>query len=103
MANNNASKASQAFEKVADNSNVEEFLIDIYVHFDYSWKRNMLLLSFVSFVISTIAEPWGFAVSTGLACQHAQVRRAAKLITYVKSYFLSDSRYEKTTGIKNKK
>ena len=36
MANNNASKASQAFEKVADNSNVEELLIGIYVHFDYS-------------------------------------------------------------------
>ena len=64
MANNNASKATQAFEKVADNSNVEEFIIGIYVHFDYSWKRNIFLLSFVSFV-------WGSAVSAGLACQHA--------------------------------
>ena len=36
MANNNASKATQVFEKVADNSNVEEFIIDIYVHFDDS-------------------------------------------------------------------
>ena len=61
MANNNTSKASQAFEKVADNSNVEELLIGIYVHFDYSWKRNIFLLSFVSFVISTIVEPWGSA------------------------------------------
>ena len=36
MANNSASKATQAFEKVVDNSNVEEFLIVIYVHCDYS-------------------------------------------------------------------
>ena len=36
MANNNVSKATQVFEKLADNSNVEEFLIGIYVHFDYS-------------------------------------------------------------------
>ena len=36
MANNNASKATQAFEKVADNSNVEVFIIGIYVHFGYS-------------------------------------------------------------------
>ena len=71
MANNNASKATQAFEKVADNSNVEEFIIGIYAHFDYSWKRNIFLLSFVGFVISTIVKPWGSAVSAGLACQHA--------------------------------
>ena len=54
MANNNASKETQAFKKVADNSNVEEFLSGIYVHFDYSWKRDIFLWSFVGFVISTI-------------------------------------------------
>ena len=67
MANNNVSKATQVFEKLADNSNVEEFLIGIYVHFDYSWKRKIFLFSFVSFVISAIVKPWGSALSTGLA------------------------------------
>ena len=71
MANNNAIKATQAFEKVADNSNVEEFLIGIYVHFDYSWKWKIVLLSFVSILISAIVKPWGTKVSTGFACLHA--------------------------------
>ena len=67
MANKNVSKATQVFEKLADNSNVEEFLIGIYVHFDYSWKRKIFLFSFMSFVISAIVKPWGSALSTGLA------------------------------------
>ena len=57
MANNNASKAMQAFEKVVDNSNVEEFLVVIYVLLDYSSKQQFFLLSFVSFLISTIVKP----------------------------------------------
>ena len=43
IANNNASKATQAFENVANNSNMEEFLVGSYVHFDYSWKRKIFL------------------------------------------------------------
>ena len=57
MANNNASKAMQAFEKVVDNSNVEDFLVVIYVLLDYSSKQQFFLLSFVSFLISTIVKP----------------------------------------------
>ena len=36
MANNNASKSIQIFVKIVDNSNVEELLLGINVHFDYS-------------------------------------------------------------------
>ena len=36
MANNNASKSIQIFVKIAANSNVEELLLGINVHFDYS-------------------------------------------------------------------
>ena len=39
----------QAFEKVAGNSNVEEFLTGIYIPFDYSWKQTIFLLSFERF------------------------------------------------------
>ena len=37
-ANNNASRSTQVSVKVADKSNVEELLVGIYVHFDYSSK-----------------------------------------------------------------
>ena len=43
MANKVLSKAIQVFKKVADNSNVEELFVDIYVHFDYSSKRKIFL------------------------------------------------------------
>ena len=56
MAHNNASKSTQLFVNVAGNSNVEELLVGIYVYFDYSSKLKIVLLSFVSFVI-TIAKP----------------------------------------------
>ena len=68
MANNNASKAIQVFEEVADSSNVEELLVGAYVHFENSPKRKIFLLSFVSFVISTIVKPSSSAVSDGLVC-----------------------------------
>ena len=38
IANNKASKPTQIFEKVANNSKVEELLVGIYVHFGYSSK-----------------------------------------------------------------
>ena len=38
IADNAASKATKAFVKVADNFDVEELLVDLYFHFDYSSK-----------------------------------------------------------------
>ena len=45
MADNNASKTTQTFEKVADSSNVEEFLTGIYVHFVILWLQSNFRIS----------------------------------------------------------
>ena len=49
IAHNAASKATKAFVKVANNFNVEEILVDIYFHFDYSSKRKNLFVEFCEF------------------------------------------------------
>ena len=38
MTNNNTSKATKVFVKVANNSSVEELFVSTYVHLDYSLK-----------------------------------------------------------------
>ena len=49
IAHNAAKKATTAFEKVVNNFDIEQLLVDIYFHFDYSSKHKNLLLEFCDF------------------------------------------------------
>ena len=48
MAHNTARKAEREFEKYAD-LNVEQLLVDIYFHSDYSSKRKNMFVEFCEF------------------------------------------------------
>ena len=87
MAHNTARKAEREFEKYVD-FNVEQLLIDIYFHFDYSSKRKNMLVEFCEFcsqeyhkILKFLSVRW-LGLSTCL-------ERTLKMYPSLQSYFLS--------------
>ena len=57
IAHNTAGKSTKAFCNSLQNSfDVEELLVDIYFHFDYSSKRKNLFAEFCSFCDQSYAK-----------------------------------------------
>ena len=87
MAHNTAGKAEKEFEKYVD-FNAEQFLVDLYFHFDYSSKRKNLLVEFCDFcgqefhkILKFLSVCW-LGLSTCL-------ERTLKMNPSLQSYFLS--------------
>ena len=71
ITHNTASKVIKSFGKAAKNFDVEQFLVDVYFHFDYSSKRKNLLTVFVNFAIGSNVKLSNSTASAGLVFQHA--------------------------------
>ena len=88
IAHNAASKATKAFVKVADNFDVEELLVDIYFHFDYSSKRKNLLVEFCEFCGQQYCKIIKFHSVRWLGMSTC-IERVLRLLLSLKSYFES--------------
>ena len=49
IAHNTASRATKSFVNVVKEFDVEQLLVDVYFHFDYSSKRKSLLVQYCDF------------------------------------------------------
>lgn len=88
VAHNTASKATNSFVKVANNFDVEQFLVDIYFHFDYSSKRKNLLAEFCEFCDQQYCKIIKFHSVRWLGLSTC-IERVLKLFPSLKSCFLS--------------
>ena len=88
IAHNAASKATKAFVKVADNFNVEELLVDIYFHFDYSSKRKNLFVKFCELCDQLYCKIIKFH-SVGYLGMSTCIKRVLRLLPSLESYFES--------------
>ena len=83
-----ASKATNSFVKVANNFDVEQFLVDIYFHFDYLSKHKNLLTEFCEFCDQKYCKIIKFHSVRWLGLSTC-IERVLKLFPSLKSYFLS--------------
>ena len=88
IAHNTASKATNSFVKVANNFDVEQFLVDVYFHFDYSSKRKNLLAEFCEFCDQQYCKIIKFHSVHWLGLSTC-IERVLKLFPSLKSYLLS--------------
>ena len=88
MAHNAASKAIKAFVKVADNFEVEELLVDIYFHFNYSSKRKNLFVELCEFYDQKYCKITKFHSVRWLGMSSC-IERVLRLLSSLKSYFES--------------
>ena len=88
IAHNTANKATNSFVKVANNFDVEQLLVDIYFHFDYSSKRKNLLTEFCEFCDQQYCKIIKFHSILWLGMSTC-IERVLKLFPSLKSYFLS--------------
>ena len=88
IAHNAASKATKAFVKVADNFDVEELLVDIYFHFDYSSKRKNLIVEFCELCDQQYCKIIKFHSVRCLGMSTC-IERVLRLLPSLKRYFKS--------------
>ena len=88
IVHNAVSKARKAFVKVADNFDVEELLVDIYFHFDYSSKRKNLFVEFCEFCDQQYCKSIKFHSVRWLGMSTC-IERVLRLLPSLKSYFES--------------
>ena len=88
IAHNAASKATKAFVKIVDDFDIEELLVDIYFHFDYSSKRKNLFVEFCEFCDQEYSKILKFHSVRWLGMSTC-IERVLKLFPSLKSYFLS--------------
>ena len=88
IAHNAASKATKAFVKIVDDFDIEELLVDIYFHFDYSSKRKNLFVEFCEFCDQEYSKILNFHSVRWLGMSTC-IERVLKLFPLLKSYFLS--------------
>ena len=88
IAHNTASKATNSFVKVVNNFDVEQFLVNIYFHFDYSSKRKNLLGEFCESCDQQYCKIIKFHSVHWLGLSTC-IERVLKLFPSLKSYFLS--------------
>ena len=100
IAHNAAKKATTAFEKIVNNFDIEQLLVDIYFHFDYSSKRKNLLVEFCDFCDQKYFKILKFHSVRWLGLSTC-IERTLKLFPSLKSYFLSENE-ERTDGERSK-
>ena len=89
IAHNTARKSTKKFCNSLNNSfDVEELLVDIYFHFDYSSKRKNLFVEFCSFCDQDYSKIIKFHSVRWLGLSTC-IERTLKLFPSLKSYFLS--------------
>ena len=83
-----ASKTTKVFVKVADNFDVEELLVDIQFHFDYSSKRKNLFVEFSEFCDQQYCKIIKFYSVRWLGMSTC-IERVLKLLPSLKNYLES--------------
>ena len=90
MAHNTAQHAVKMFEGCLKDFNIEELLVDIYYHFDYSSKRKNLLSEFCDFCDQKYHKILKFHSIRWLGLCTC-IERTLKLYTSLSSYFRSQN------------
>ena len=93
IAHNATKKAMNAFSKINCIS-IEELLVDIYFHFDYSSKRKNIFAEFCKFCDEDYRKILKFHSVHWLG-RVIYINRVIKLFPSLKSYFLSLKTHEK--------
>ena len=88
IAHNTASKATKSFVNVVKEFDVEQLLVDVYFHFDYSSKRKNLLVQYCDFCDQQYSKIIKFHSVRWLGLSSC-IERVLKLFPSLKSYFLS--------------
>ena len=90
MAHNTAQHAVKMFEGCLKDFNIEELLVDIYHHFDYSSKHKNLLSEFCDFCDQKYHKILKFHSVRWLGLCTC-IERTLKLYTSLSSYFRSQN------------
>ena len=90
---NTVRKAEKEFEKYVD-FNAEQFLVDLYFHFDYSSKRKNLLVEFCDFCVQEFHKILKFLSVCWLSLSTC-LERTLKMYPSLQSYFLSQKQEKK--------
>ena len=87
IVHNTVSKATKAFVNVVKEFDVEQLLVDVYFHFDYSSKRKNLLVQYCDFCDQQYSKIIKFHSVRWLGLSSC-IERVLKLFPSLKSYFL---------------
>ena len=91
IAHNTAGKSTKAFhDHITEHFDIEELLVEIYFHFDYSSKRKNTLVEFCTFCNQEYCKIFRFHFVCWLGL-FTCIERTLKLYPSLKSYFLSQN------------